>query len=223
MRIRPVHFSHFIASTLLLAGCRDAGPNAEATAPDPADLPASSSAVGGTEVVHFKARGEGALVNFTVEQPRRIVSGTIDVFRGAFSSEGETVLLYSLLSCDRLTGECAMLEEGVGTIPNGDFTVRGIHTTLRTNTSATANPSFDRFLGSGGPIVFRWTRTNAFVSQFHQQFRTRTKGLRIDHVDEAGTFSSAIASGTIFGLTVKPTSANVATIRRGTLLVSKVP
>jgi hypothetical protein len=132
-------------------------------------------------------------------------------------------LLYSLFSCDRLTGECATIEEGAGAIPNGHFSVQGRLSTLRINTSAAASPSFDRLLGSGGPIVFQWTRTTASVSQFHRQVRLRTKGVQTEHLQEAGTFSSAIASGTFLGVTVKPTSAEVGATRSGRIVISKVP
>jgi hypothetical protein len=222
MRNRLVHFSHFAALTLLLSGCRDGGPNSEATALDPADPPASSPALGGTENIHFKARGAHTVAGFTLEQPGNVVFGHISVQRGGINHPGETLLFYFLTSCDHLTGECAFLEEGIGIIPNGDFTVNGKHSTLRTNTAA--NPSFILLTGSGGPIVLQWTRTTDLVSQLQEHRRTRTKALQMARERISSTSSTAIASGTMFGRTLgNSTHAEVGITRTGSIVLSKVP
>jgi hypothetical protein len=223
MRIRLFHFSHLAALTLLLSGCRDGAPNSEATAPDPADLPASSLAVGGSEIVRFKLQGNTASASIHLEQPQ-MVMGSVEVTQNCCSEiAGQTILFYSLSSCDPVTGDCVIFQEGVGTIPARDFFVRGSVTTLRTNTAA--NPSFSRLTGPGGPIVLQWKRTSERVSELQQRSRTRTKGVEMSRNRFVLTSSSAIASGTIFGLTIKPgnSDASVGAIRSGEFAISKLP
>jgi hypothetical protein len=223
MRIHLVHFSHFAAFTLLLSGCRDGALSSEATAPDPADLPASNLAVGGTEIVRFKIRGNHASASIHLEQPQ-FVMGSVEISQNCCSEiAGQTVLFYSLSTCDLLTGDCVQFQEGVGTIPAGDFIVRGNVSTLRTNTAA--NPSFSRLTGPGGPIVLRWKGTSERVSQLRTDSRTRTKGVEMSRSRFVSTSSSAIASGTMFGLTIKPgnSEASVGAIQSGEIAVSKVP
>jgi hypothetical protein len=224
MRNRLIHLSQFAAFILLLSGCTDGAPSSEATAPETADPAASSSAVGGTEIVRFKAQGSHATAGFMLEQPGHIVFGHIEVQRGGINNPGETLLFYFLNRCERLGtdhGDCVFLEEGVGTIPNGDFTVRGNVSTLRTNTAA--NPSFILLAGSGGTIVFQWTRTTERVSQIQEHRRTRMKGVEMFHERRSSSSSTAITGGTMLGFTIQAAPGFVGATRTGSIVLSKVP
>jgi hypothetical protein len=130
-------------------------------------------------------------------------------------------VFYTLTRCDPLTDECKPFEQGSGLIPNRDLMVRRRRTTLRTNTSAGANRSFDRVEGAGGSIALEWTRTSAFVNQFEGHARTRIQGALLHRTRSASTLSSALVEGTMFGLrlTEATASGTVATTRSGTITI----
>jgi hypothetical protein len=91
------------------------------------------------------------------------------------------------------------VEIGVGVIPNSDFTgsfAKG-GLTLHTDTSAASNPSFQRVLGSGGPISIEFVRTNE-MSQHSAGMNdvTFASGMKF-HIAGESSSSSASASGNV--------------------------
>ena len=110
------------------------------------------------------------------------------------------------------------MEEGGGLIPNADFVVGRRGARLNTNVTGEPNSIFQVITGSGGRLSLQWTRTPAFTTTFHTNVRTKTEGFAIEHLQSAGTFSSALADGTLFGIGVN-TFGQLGTIRNGILIV----
>jgi len=90
--------------------------------------------------------------------------GFVSVLRGGDAKDPQTLLSYSILQIDPC---CATLEAGFGTIPNGDLTGSATgHLFLDTDTSAAANPDFNRTDGNGGAITVQWRKETGFSNRF---------------------------------------------------------
>jgi hypothetical protein len=210
---------------LLATGCESGSTKSETTAPEVVDAPVNASSSAGASTFHFKSRGPQAQLFFFEEGPSGVVFGDLQVERSETKTSRETLLFYSIQRCDPTTGECELLEQGSGLIPNGDFVAGRRVVTLHTNTSTEANPAFDRAGGSGGPITLQWTRTSAFVNDFHGHSRVQFEGVVIEKSQFAGTFSSALAQGSISGVAVSPASSSgtIGIVRNGLLVIQKGP
>lgn len=124
----------------------------------------------------------------------------VSLFVGEGGEPGRPVTTLSYVVFEFGTG---VLEWGRGEIPNEDLegSFGGGMLRLETNTSASANPDFDRIVGSGGPISVEWHKTDDFL--IHRAGTTRIEfGGGVTHL--VGTFTTASASseGTVLGFPV---------------------
>jgi hypothetical protein len=164
-------------------------------------------------------------VSFFAEDPRGVLFGFLEVIGSGPPTNQQILLFYTMDRCEPVAGECVTVEQGSGLIPIGDLIVRGRKTTLRTNTSADANATFERFAGSGGAIHLQWTRTSAVVTSSQVHSRTRIKGVLLDHVRFASTSSSALTEGSLIGVELDPGNSGgaVGMARSGVITIRKAP
>jgi hypothetical protein len=121
----------------------------------------------------------------------------------ASSYSADSVLLYySIYRCAPDTYECEALEEGAGTIPTGDLSVKHGRLVLTTNT-ALANPNFTVYAGTGGFISFTWTElSGSGSSRSSYQNRSRYQNFSI-HSHGSYTSTGALGAGNVLGVTVE--------------------
>ena len=224
MGVHPFQRGIGMIAGLLIAGCATESPSGEPAAPDIPELPAIAAGAAGTQTIHFKSRGPFAQASFFTEVPGGVLFGFVEVNRGAVTTEDLTLLFYTMERCDITTGECTVLEQGTGTIPNSALVVRGRETTLHINTAA-ANPGFERFIGSGGLISLRWTQNSAVVTDFKGHSRTRIAGVLMERSQFSRTSSSAFVEGTLLGTSVGSDNSigEIGRVRSGLLVVQKSP
>lgn len=163
MRSPSIIGSAAVALPLLLA-CRDSASAPRAhRQPSAVAADAAADAGGGTVVFHVLNSGDFANLTASTGGGGPATQVTVMVARSGTPSDPHTMLFYSINRCDGTSG-CAFVEAGSGEIPNGDLRGSGgAVMTLATNTGAESNPSFARFVGSGGPISLEW-RSDGFSS-----------------------------------------------------------
>jgi hypothetical protein len=207
----------------LLGGCENEATRSETTAPESSEPTASPVSAAGAATFHFKSRGPVASVFIFGDDPEGALIGDVQVQRSESKTGTETFLFYSLQRCHHQTGECVFLELGFGLIPNSQFVAGRGKARLRTNTRASANPTFVREVGSGGPITVEWTETSGFITDFHGNSRTRFPGFSMEHSQFASTTSSALAEGTFMGVEVSPANSNgtIGRARFGSIFIVK--
>jgi len=189
------------ALAVALIGCDNAPPAAsDTTATDVLEADESFSSLAGTQPSHFVTKGAFAELSFSSgAEGEPQLFGYLQVVRGGTAENQETFLYYDITRCDPFTGDCLTLEGGSGLIRNKGLIVRGHELTLRTNTSAEANPAFERYAGDGGAINVQWTQTQAFVSSDQGKSRLRFRGLYRFQSHYDRTSHSALIQATIFG------------------------
>jgi hypothetical protein len=209
-----------VSMVLAVGACVNELTKSDTTAPETSEPLASPVSAAGAEVVRFKIKGPFAGLFFVTEVPGGVLLGDLRVERVEGQRHEETLLFYSIVRCSLTGGECVPIEEGSGLIPNGDFVVGRREARLRTNITGDPNSNFQVITGSGGRISIRWTRTSAFSTSFHSHARTKSPGISIEHFQSAGTFWSALAEGTLFGIGVN-TFGNLGTMRNGLVIILK--
>lgn len=185
----------------LLAACRDS-----ATAPRahgqraPAAAVAADGSGDGTELFHVVNSGDVASSSLSSDEGTGAATHvTVLVSRGGTPNDPHTMLFYSVNRCDATAG-CAFVEVGSGEIPNGDFRGSGgAVMALVTNTSAASNPSFVRFVGTGGPIALEWRSDGVSSSLSNGVFEVHSGNTsRSEHGSSQSR--SALVGGTLVGL-----------------------
>lgn len=214
-----------ISAVLLVAGCENTPTKSDPTAPEVSDVPLPAMAAAGAQTFHIRSKGPLAQVSFYAEEPTAVLFGFLEVIGLGTPKDQQILLFYSIERCEPVAGDCVNVEQGSGLIPDGDLIVRGRKTILRTNTSADANPTFERVSGSGGAINLQWTRTSAVVTSSQVHSRTRIKGVLIDHTRFASTSSSALTGGSLLGLALDPGNSGgaVGTAQSGVITIAKAP
>ena len=201
MRTRSIITSALVVLPLFVA-CResDTAPRGQRQQSAVTADVAADPGGGGTVVFHVVNGSDFA--NLTASSGGSDAATTrvmVSVSRTGTPSDPHTMLFYSINRCDG-TSHCAFVEVGSGEIPNADFKGSGAGAmTLETNTSALSNPSFPRFVGSGGPIALEW-RSDGFSSTltngtFEHDFGTSS---RSEHGESLN--HSASVTGTLIGL-----------------------
>ena len=209
-----------VAAVLTVAACESDSIKSDPTTPEITEPLESTVSAAGAEVVRFRSKGPTATLFLVSEETDGgVLFGDLQVGRVESQRQQETFLFYVVQRCDP-NGECVPVEEGAGLIPNGDFVVGRGEARLRTNISGEPNSNFQLITGSGGELSLQWTRTSAFTTNFHNNARTRTSGFGIEHFQSAGTFSSALAEGTVFGIGVD-TFGQLGTMRTGVVIILK--
>lgn len=102
----------------------------------------------------FVAKGEGAYAQTFSFDEAGVVSITIDVSRGGTPSSPTTFLYYDVFIG---TSNGGIARQGMGVIPNADFSSNGRTVILNTDTSVI--PGFELIAGAGGPINLHWEAT----------------------------------------------------------------
>lgn len=213
-------FSLLILSAAL-AGCSDRTPGL-VEAREPAFQTQTSSDVGTAGLVFRSDSGSISGVGCWTDANR---SGCVQVSRSRIGSTLTTFLFYTVDECaprsaaadtipgDSIPGDsipppppCTTIEGGFGSIPTGDLAGSGISAlSLRTNTSAAANPDFNRFAGAGGEIAVDWTRSG--FSSFRTSGNTRsTFGDFVVQTAGSTWFSDALIAGTVVAFPVGTTT-----------------
>lgn len=132
--------------------------------------------------------------------------GNVYVTRGGDANDPKTYLGYSVI---QFSPSYEILEEGFGVIPNGDLTGDAAsHLDLDTDTSAAANPDFERFAGNGGVITVQWTRVQGYLNRLTGTAQRDVGSLLYIW---SGTFEThpATAEGTVVDKAVVNASAEV--------------
>lgn len=201
MRTRTIISIVFVLPLLIACGDSGTAPGAHR---QPSAITADAAPAQGGGAVVFHVVNSGDFANLTASGGASggpTTNLTVFVSRGGTPSDPHTMLFYSISRCDGAVG-CAFLEAGSGEIPNGDFKGSGgAVMTLMTNTSAASNPSFQRFVGSGGPIAVEW-RADGFISSLSNGIFEVHSGnsSRSEHGESQSR--SASVSGTLIGLTL---------------------
>jgi hypothetical protein len=223
MRVQFFQLGVVMIAGLLIAGCATESPRGEPAAPDIPEPPASAVGTASAQTFHFKSRGPFAQVSFFTETAGGVVFGFLDVNRGTTNTGEQTLLFYAVERCDLGTGDCTLLEQGSGLIPNSAFVVRARESTLRINSAAL--PGFERFIGPGGPITLRWTQNSAVVTDFKGHTRTRIARVLMERSQFSSSSSSAFVQGTLLGTALSPDNSTgiMGRTRSGLLVVQKSP
>lgn len=117
--------------------------------------------------------------------------------------DAEPLLFYSVATFNLLNQPTlTVVEEGYGTIPTGSFQVSAGNAperfALSVDTSAAANPSFARTVGSGGLVSASWQRTG-----FAEGVSNSLGGSRVAHLvfsfKGQSSYSSAKVAGAVVG------------------------
>ncbi|MGH2368393.1 MAG: hypothetical protein ACRDI2_09340 [Chloroflexota bacterium] len=91
------------------------------------------------------------------------------------------------------------LESGEGLIPNGDLQGSGnSRLSLRTDTQASANPRFNRYVGSGGVIALDWEWDRDNWQRAAENTQARIGDVTV-HRNGHFTFSQGVVQGSAFG------------------------
>ena len=208
-----------VAAVLTVGACENDSIKSDATAPEITEALGSTVSAAGAEVLRFRSKGPTATLFFASEEADgAVLFGDLQVDRAKSQGQQETFLFYIVQRCDP-SGECVSVAEGAGLIPNGDFVVGRGEARLHTNISRD-NSNFQLITGSGGQLSLQWKGTSAFTTNFHNQARTRSSGFGIEHFQSAGTFSSALAEGMVFGIGVN-TFGQLGTMRTGVVIIFK--
>ena len=224
MRVQPFLSSAVLVTGLLMVGCDMESTKQEPAAPDLAEAVASNIGPAGAQVVHVWSRGPFAFVDVAQQTPSGFTLLIfLEVTRVGAKPNQQTFLFYATQICDSDLIDCSFGQRGFGFIPNGDLVVRGRVTTLRTNTSAAANPGFERLDARGGPINLRWTENSAIRTDEHFHSRTRFFETVMTRAQFARRLSSASVEGSLIGrvLNPDPTGGAVGIVRDGLLTISK--
>lgn len=168
----------------------------------PLALASVQPAVGGsTFALHFTDMTDCANLNLIAG----FKAGMIELCQDNSPSNPQTFLTYSIVDC---TSECTTVEAGAGFIPTNDFQGSGTsQERLSTNTSAAANPAFERYVGNGGSITLTWKKTDVSTERYSGG---RTTQLVIGGLKEetaAGgmyVVHSATVDGSIIGIAPAP-------------------
>jgi hypothetical protein len=209
-----------ISIILTVGACESEPTKSELTAPEISEPMAGAISSSRAQILQLKSKGPIATLSFFSEGPEGLVIGDLQVGREESQGEQQTFLFYSILRCDPVSGDCVPMEEGGGLIPNRDFVWGRREARLTTEISLETTPDFQVITGSGGPIFLEWTRTSAFITDFHTQARTRGPGISIERFRSAGTFWSAVTQGSIFSVDVASLGM-LGTVRSGTLIIFK--
>jgi hypothetical protein len=201
VRKRP-RFSLVLLASLTLGACegplitpqRSAGPGGPRLA-----------AEGENDLFRSVTNADAANVGWSTTSGERNVSGFLFVGRNRAGQNTETTLFYNIAECDAFFF-CTTIESGFGFIPSTDLKGNaGSKLTLKTNTSAAANPDFIRFIGSGGQITLEFRITPEVQTMFTSGGTSYSKFLdNTFRFNFGGTFrsSSADAVGTVIGFAV---------------------
>lgn len=201
-----MRFTSFLLGAVAVAaftvGCDGPGTGTEPRLGSPAVEPAfaevggpSAATEGLGPVFHFHGQSHFADASFFEDTPNGFVFGFVSVSKERNNVNPVTFLFYSIVQCD-FNFNCSALEEGFGTIPDGDVRFGRSTAQLSTNTSFEANPDFFRLSGDGGPIDVEWQEAPFFSSQVVLNEQAQFGGIKIRR-HENRTFSAAFANGTI--------------------------
>lgn len=201
----------------LILGCRDSG-TAPRTDPQASAVSANVAAEpGGGGTVVFHVVNSGDLANFSASGAGSggpTTNVMVSVSRTGTPSDPHTMLFYRISTCDGTIG-CVFVDAGSGEIPSGDLKGNGAVMTLVTNTSAATNPSFNRFVGSGGPIELEW-RSDGFSSSLMNGTSEVHFGNFSRSEQGQSQTRTASVSGTLIGLTLPlPDGAHSGSIGTG--------
>src|SRR6185437_1514848 len=141
----------------------------------------------------FNAPADGAPATFT----------NLTVQKGGTISSPTTFLEYDVSQCTEdpttATTVCTDVLEGVGTIPNEDFT--GSESNLHLHTNTATNPNFLFLAGSGGEVDVTWRKTDLFMTRISETSDNTRDGILI-HTTGHGEFMAAHVVATIAGVSL---------------------
>ena len=219
MSIRP----HLSAAFALIAGasllaCDKASQPSESAADEVSsrEMP-SDPAAARAAPYRFRTGGPYASLHTTMNQGQ--VHREIYLQVSATGSD-EAILQYDIWECSLTTFECTTVEAGFGLVAGDELVTSRDRLTLNTNTAE--NPSFERWVGVGGPINVTWTQLSGWSYRFSLQSRYRDSG-GMSHTHGTFTTGPTLAEGTVLGARLDPGSgyADMGSVKEGGVSISR--
>ncbi|HWG53708.1 MAG TPA: hypothetical protein VN677_10475 [Gemmatimonadaceae bacterium] len=192
-------------ASVSLCACSDAGARPITGSSGAASTPVMDmSTTGGGHIASFVSNGAfGDLSDFTAPEGAPATFTNLSVQKGGTISSPTTFLEYDVSQCTEdpttATTVCTDVLEGVGTIPNEDFT--GSESNLHLHTNTATNPNFLFLAGSGGEVDVTWRKTDLFMTRISETSDNTRDGILI-HTTGHGEFMAAHVVATIAGVSL---------------------
>ena len=195
-------------ASLSLCACSDssARPITGSTGPGAASAPVMDmSTSGGGHIATFVSNGAfGELSDFIPSAEGATSTLTyLLVEKGGTISSPTTFLEYDVSQCTQDpasdTNVCTDVLEGIGTIPDEDFTGSESHLRLHTNTAT--NPNFTFLAGSGGEVDVTWRKTDLFMSRVNGTDENTRDGILMRSTGHSESMSANVVA-TIAGVSL---------------------